>query len=285
MTSLTYRISSSRDGASIARCARRRGGLQRAARAQVLQASRYRPVSAPLDPERRAELVARLGAVRARLADACASVGRDPHHVTIVAVTKTFPAADIAGLAGLGVTDIGENRDQEVRAKIAELAASSWEVPSLRWHFVGRLQTNKCRSVARYAHVVHSVDRVEVASALEAGAQRAERRISVFVQVSLDEDPARGGVVPARLGELADHIAAQEQLTLVGVMAVAPLGADPDAAFERLAALSAGLQNDHPEASAVSAGMSEDLEAAVRHGATHLRVGSALLGRRTPTFG
>lgn len=251
----------------------------------MLPASIDQPVSAPLDPERRAELVTHLGAVRARLAEACAGVGRDPHDVTIVAVTKTFPAADIAGLASIGVADIGENRDQDARAKIAELAASTWELPPLRWHFVGRLQSNKCRSVARYAHVVHSVDRVEVASALAAGAQRAERELSVFAQVSLDEDPARGGVVPARLGELADHIASQERITLIGVMAVAPLGADPDAAFERLASISAGLQNEHPDARAISAGMSEDLEAAVRHGATHVRVGSALLGRRTPNIG
>jgi pyridoxal phosphate enzyme (YggS family) len=242
-------------------------------------------VSAPLDPERRAELVARLGAVRARLADACASVGRDPHDVTIVAVTKTFPAIDIAGLASIGVTDIGENRDQDARAKIAELSASGWDLPPLRWHFVGRLQTNKCRSVARYAHVVHSVDRVEVTSALGDGAQRAERQLSVFAQVSLDENLARGGVMPSGLGELADRITAQQRLTLIGVMAVAPLGEDPDAAFQRLATISAGLQNDHPAASAISAGMSEDLEAAVRHGATHVRVGSALLGRRTPNIG
>jgi PLP dependent protein len=251
----------------------------------MLPVSVDRPVSAQLDPERRAELVARLGAVRARLADACAGVGRDPHDVTIVAVTKTFPAIDIAGLASIGVTDIGENRDQDARAKIAELEASRWELPPLRWHFVGRLQTNKCRSVARYAHVVHSVDRVTVASALAAGAQQAERKLLVFAQVSLDEDPARGGVVPAGLGELADHVAALEGLTLIGIMAVAPLGADPDAAFERLATISAGLQNAHPEASAISAGMSEDLEAAVRYGATHVRIGSALLGRRTANFG
>ena len=242
-------------------------------------------MSAPLDPERRAQLVARLGAVRARLSDASASVGRDPHDVTIVAVTKTFPALDIAGLASIGVTDIGENRDQDARAKIAELAASRWELPPLRWHFVGRLQTNKCRSVARYAHVVHSVDRVEVASALADGAQRADRQLLVFAQVSLDENPDRGGVLPSRLGDLADDITAQERLTLLGVMAVAPLGEDPDVAFERLATISAGLQNEHPAASAISAGMSEDLEAAVRHGATHVRVGSALLGRRAPNIG
>lgn len=241
-------------------------------------------MSEPLDPDRRAELVAALAAVRSRLVDACSAAGRDPHTITLVAVTKGFPASDIASLATLGVTDIGENRDQEARAKVAELAG--WpELSPLRWHFVGRLQTNKCRSIARYADVVHSVDRAEVATALAAGAQRAGRQLDVFAQVSLDDDPARGGVVAGELAGLADHIAAQDALRLLGVMAVAPLGADPDAAFERLAGIAARLRADHPDAVAISAGMSADLEAAVRNGATHVRVGSALLGRRTPTFG
>lgn len=241
-------------------------------------------MSEPLDPDRRAELVAALAAVRSRLVDACSAAGRDPHTITLVAVTKGFPASDIASLATLGVTDIGENRDQEARAKVAELAG--WpELSPLRWHFVGRLQTNKCRSIARYADVVHSVDRAEVATALAAGAQRAGRQLDVFAQVSLDDDPARGGVVAGELAGLADHIAAQDALRLLGVMAVAPLGADPDAAFERLAGIAARLRADHPDAVAISAGMSADLEAAVRHGATHVRVGSALLGRRAPIFG
>jgi pyridoxal phosphate enzyme (YggS family) len=238
-------------------------------------------VSERLDPDRRAELVAGLAAVRGRLADASASIGRDPHAITLVAVTKGFPASDIASLATLGITDIGENRDQEARAKVAELANR----PDLTWHFVGRLQTNKCRSVARYAGVVHSVDRIEVAAALAAGAQRAERHLDVFIQVSLDDDPTRGGVPAAELAPLADHVATQDALRLLGVMAVAPLGADPDEAFERLAGIAARLRADHPDATAISAGMSVDLESAIRNGATHLRVGSALLGRRTPTFG
>jgi len=242
-------------------------------------------VSAPLDPDRQAELVARLAAVRGRLGDACAVVSRDPHSITFVAVTKGFPASDVASVATLGLTDIGESRDQEARAKIAELDASTWPLPELSWHFVGRLQTNKCRFVARYADVVHSVDRVEVATALAAGAQRAQRHVDVFAQVSLDDDPSRGGVVAAELPPLAEHITGQESLRLLGVMAVAPLGADPDPAFERLAAIAARLRAEHPEAVAISAGMSADLESAVRYGATHVRVGSALLGRRTPTFG
>jgi hypothetical protein len=242
-------------------------------------------VSASLDADRRAELVAALAATQARLAHACAAVGRDPRAVTLIAVTKGFPASDVASLASLGVTDIGENRDQEARAKIAELAASTWDVPPLRWHFVGRLQTNKCRSVARYADVVHSVDRVEVASALASGALRADRYLDVFVQASLDGNTARGGATIEGLAELADHVAAQQLLRLLGVMAVAPLGAGPEEEFERLAGISGRLRERHPDAVAISAGMSADLEAAVRHGATHVRVGSALLGRRTFTFG
>lgn len=242
-------------------------------------------MSAPPDTERRAELVSGLAAVRGRLADACATVQRDPHEITLIAVTKGFPASDVAALAAIGVTDIGENRDQEARRKIAELAAAQWDLPPLVWHFVGRLQTNKCRSVARYADVVHSVDRVEVSTAVAAGAHRAGRDLDVFVQVSLDGDVSRGGVVAENLVELADHVAGQEHLRLRGVMAVAPLGGDPDAAFDRLAGISASLRQRYPQAGAISAGMSADLEAALRHGATHVRVGSALLGRRTPTFG
>jgi pyridoxal phosphate enzyme (YggS family) len=242
-------------------------------------------VSEPLDPDRRAELVAGLAAVRSRLTDACAGAGRDPRTLTLVAVTKNFPASDVASLATLGVTDFGENRDQEAKAKLAELDRASWPMPELTWHFVGRLQTNKCRSVARYADVVHSVDRTEVATALAAGAQRAERQLDVFIQVSLDDDPGRGGVPAGELAALADRVVAQNALRLLGIMAVAPLGADPDEAFERLAGIAARLRTEHPDATSISAGMSADLESAVRHGATHVRVGSALLGRRTPTFG
>ena len=228
-----------------------------------------------------------LAAVRGRLVDACAEVNRDPHAVTLVAVTKGFPASDVASLAALGITDVGESRDQEAKAKIAELAraTSAGQVPPLHWHFVGKLQTNKCRSIARYADVVQSVDRAETASALASGAQRAERTLAVFVQVSLDGEPARGGVLPERLEALADLIAAAEPLRLRGVMAIAPLGMDPDRAFERLAAIAAELRTRHLSATGISAGMSADLEAAIRHGATHVRVGTALLGRRSDVFG
>ena len=244
-------------------------------------------MSAPLDPRRRAELVSALAAVRGRLVDACASVGRDVHSVTMVAVTKGFPASDVLDLAALGISDFGESRDQEARAKIAELdrAVPVWTPEAVRWHFVGKLQTNKCRSIARYSAVVHSVDRAEVVAALEAGAARAEREIDVFAQVSLDGDPARGGVVADSLPSLADQIAESPSLRLLGVMAIAPLGADPDQAFERLAVISAELRERHPGAVSISAGMTADFEAAIRNGATHVRVGTALLGRRSDSFG
>lgn len=206
---------------------------------------------------------------------ACEAAGRRRADVTLVAVTKAFPVGDVAALAALGLRDFGENRDPEAKVKAGAL-------PELRWHFVGRLQRNKCRSVATYADVVHSVDRVAVAAALEAGAVRADRQIGVMVQVSLDGDPARGGATPAEVPVVAQACAGAEHLRLFGVMAIAPQHLDPDPAFGRLAAIAADLRAAYPAATAISAGMSADLEAAVHHGATHLRLGTALLGHRTP---
>lgn len=227
---------------------------------------------------RRDEVAANLGKVRDRIAAACAAAGRDAAEVTLVAVTKTYPASDVALLAGLGVTEVGENRDQEAAPKAAALAADG--VP-VRWHFVGRLQRNKCRSVAGYADVVQSVDSVRLADALGAAAERHGRALDVLVQVSLDGDTARGGTLPgADLDAVAAGVAAQETLRLAGLMAVAPLGEPPDAAFARLADIAARFRVDHPTAAVLSAGMSDDLESAISFGATHVRVGSALLGRR-----
>lgn len=245
-----------------------------------------------LDGERRAELVGSLGAVRARIADACIAASRDPRSVTLIAVTKSYPAVDVATLAALGVGDVGESRDQEASAKVTEVAQlrraspADQPLPQLRWHFVGRLQSRKSRSVASYADAVHSVDRLELVAQLAAGVTRAGRdRLDVFVQVSLDEDPSRGGVTGDHVLALADEIAARPELRLRGVMAVAPMAADPHAAFADLAAAAARLRAVHPDADAISAGMSADLEAAVAHGSTHVRVGSALLGRRRQVFG
>jgi PLP dependent protein len=232
-------------------------------------------VSGP-DP-RTAELEERLRDVRARVARACAAAGRSEGEVTLVVVTKTWPAADVARLAALGVRDVGENRDQEAAAKAADCRGLG-----LRWHFVGRLQGNKARSVAGYCDVVHSLDRARLVAPLDRGALAAGRTLDCLLQVSLDGDPTRGGAPPGGIPALADAVAARQGLRLAGLMAVAPQGADPVAAFARLADLSADLVGRHPGATALSAGMSADLEAAVAAGATHLRVGTAVMGSRPP---
>jgi hypothetical protein len=252
-------------------------------------------VSASVDNRRPAELVASLAAVRTRLTDAATAANRDPWSVTLIAVTKTFPASDIAILLDLGVVDIAESRDQEARAKLAQLQAGDDRrtndrrtnaVHEPRVHFVGKLQTNKCRSVARYADCVHTVDRRAVADALSEGVRVAEREpLPVFVQVSIDGDPARGGVLAAGLATLVDAVAADERLRLLGLMAVAPLAGPPQAAYAKLAELAALVRADHPSAVSISAGMSGDFEIAIEYGATHVRIGSALLGRRDATFG
>jgi pyridoxal phosphate enzyme (YggS family) len=232
--------------------------------------------------ERQAALVTSLGAVRARISTACEAAGRDQQRVTLVAVTKTYPAEDIVTLGRLGVLDIGESKDQEVRRKIDDLGTGA---DPIRWHLVGRLQTNKARSVVGYAAAVHSVDRPKLARALaDAAGEGRETPLDVFVQISLDDDPDRGGVAVGDLDRLADAVVERPELRLRGVMAVPPMGADADTAFARLGELSQHLQTVHPGADAISAGMSDDLEAAVRHGSTHVRVGTALLGRRGQVF-
>ena len=229
----------------------------------------------PATASRRDELAARLGRVRARITDAVAAAGRsdDPE---LVVVTKFFPASDVDLLTELGVTQIGENRDQEASAKCAQVASRE----RLTVHFIGQLQSNKAGSVAHYADVVQSVDRAKVVHALDRGAEQAGRILDVTVQVNLEQAAGRGGVEPAQARELADLVAGCQALTLRGVMAVAPLGGNPGAAFARLQEVADGIRGDHPDATWVSAGMSGDLEAAVEHGATHLRVGSAILGSR-----
>ena len=227
---------------------------------------------------RAVELAANLGDVERRLSAACTAAGRDRSEVTLVAVTKTWPASDAAALRDLGVCDLAENRDAEARGKAAR-------VVGVRWHFVGSIQTNKARSVAAYADVVHSLDRLSLVAALDRGAGRAGRSVQVLVQVSLDGDPARGGARPADVEALAEAVVATGHLELRGVMAVAPVGADPATAFGRLQQVARQLVTSHPAATAISAGMSGDLEEAVAAGATHVRVGTALLGPRTPVLG
>jgi pyridoxal phosphate enzyme (YggS family) len=227
---------------------------------------------------RREELAANLATVEERLTAACTAAGRDREELTLIAVTKTWPASDAALLRDLGVTDLGENRDQEAAPKAAE-------VRGVRWHFVGQLQSNKAKSVARYADVVHALDRPQVVDALSDGAVRAEREIDALVQVSLDGDPARGGATPEQVPALADQVSGAPGLRLAGVMAVAPMGLLARDAFARLAAVAAQVRRDHPDATGISAGMSGDLEDAIAAGATMVRVGSAILGARPRYLG
>lgn len=250
-----------------------------------------------MTPARRTELAGNLAATRARVAAACAAAGRDPSEITLIAVTKTRPAEDVVALTELGQADFGENRDQEAAPKAAEVAEAA--MGPVRWHFIGQLQTNKAHSVVRYASVVHSVDRIRLVRALGNAARAAHPAASAagpattdpdapapapvtcLVQVSLDGDAARGGALISQLPEIAAAIEAEQGLALGGIMAVAPLGVAPETAFALLGALSDTVREINPAATIISAGMSGDLEAAVRNGATHLRIGTALLGNRS----
>jgi uncharacterized pyridoxal phosphate-containing UPF0001 family protein len=296
-----------------------------------------------LTADRRAQLAANLDEVRGRIARACSAAGRDPSSVTLVAVTKTYPASDVELLASLGITDVAENKDQEAAAKAATVSAP------LRWHVVGRLQRNKATSVTGYADVVESVDSLRLVAALSKASVAGRRSpLEVLIQISLDGDPARGGAIastgsapgdpsltdswpgggssrtpgsllsaageslsvassPSVLGSSpSEHASASidisgfsdsvnperdlwrvaaaadaaDGLRLAGVMAVAPRGWDPDAAFVILAGLARRLRVRYPDATVISAGMSGDLEAALRQGATHVRIGTSLLGMR-----
>ncbi|WP_433521911.1 YggS family pyridoxal phosphate-dependent enzyme [Nocardia pseudovaccinii] len=234
---------------------------------------------------RTAELAANLADLNKRIGAACHATGRDPDSVRLLPVTKFFPAADIAILHRLGCREFGESREQEATAKVAELA----DLADVRWHMIGRLQRNKARIVARWAHAVHSVDSERLATALDTAARAAmdagERGepVRVLIQVSLDEDPGRGGVAPEDLAALADRVATAPGLQLAGLMAIPPLDAVPDDAFARLAHLHLLVRADHPEATELSAGMSSDLESAIEHGSTCVRVGTALMGARPIT--
>jgi pyridoxal phosphate enzyme (YggS family) len=246
--------------------------------------------------ERTAEIAGRLEQVRDRISAACVAAGRSPDEVTLVAVTKTYPADDVVRLASLGVTEVGENRDQEAGPKAAAVATLSGGAagPNVRWHFVGHLQRNKCRSVVQYADVIHSVDSVRLAVALCEAAKGRERPLEVLVQASLDGDTARGGATAANsdsfqpaveVERVAEVLAsADPTIALKGIMAVAPMGWEPERAFAELHKLAESLRSLHPSAGWISAGMSGDLEQAVKYGSTHVRVGSALLGNR-PALG
>lgn len=233
--------------------------------------------------DRKSQLTANLAEVEERIAAACAAAGRKREEVTLIVVTKTYPASDVRILSEFGVRHVAENRDQDAAPKAADCS----DLP-LAWHFVGQLQTNKVRSVVSYADVVQSVDRPKLVTALSTGAVRAERELGCLIQVALDAEEngrgERGGVGPGGIEELAGLVAEAPGLRLDGLMTVAPLtgpyAGRQQAAFERLMEFSTLMRAAHPAANMVSAGMSADLEQAVAAGATHVRVGTAVLGVR-----
>ena len=230
-----------------------------------------------------ASLAERLSLVKEGIAEAARNAGRDVNDLTTIVVTKFHPAELVRDLYDLGVRNVGENRHQEAEAKAAELSELD-----LTWHFIGQLQSNKARAVRKYASVVHSVDRPSLVTALGNAAFTPEGEpennivsvLDCFVQLNLTQDPARGGVQPADVVELAELVAAQPSLNLLGVMAVAPLDEEPRVAFARVRAASERVQSVIPAATYISAGMSHDYAAAISEGATHLRIGSAITGNR-----
>ena len=223
------------------------------------------------------DIQSNLEKINSRIAEACSRSKRNISEITLIAVTKTYPASDVDLLKQLGIENVGENKDQEASGKISQVKEK------FSWHFIGQLQSNKAKSVVTYAELVHSVDRLSLAKELQKSASAIAKKQKVLIQVDLDQsgpDPSRGGVWPADLAALAQFISQSENLELTGLMSVAPLGENPSEAFERLAQIRSDFLKNYPNAVILSAGMSEDLEAAIEHGATHLRIGSALLGER-----
>ncbi len=216
-------------------------------------------------------LGARLRSVQEKIADAATAVNRDPSEITLIVVTKFHPSSLIRDLAALGVRDIGENRHPEAGNKFDELSDLD-----LTWHFIGQLQTKKARQVARYADVIHGIDRVGLVDALSP----IERRIDCFVQVNLTSDPGRGGVQPLEMPQLIERVIETPSLNLRGLMAVAPLDEEPRSAFARLRELSELATTIAPGATDISAGMTGDFVDAIAEGATHLRIGTAITGNR-----
>ncbi|WP_096440820.1 YggS family pyridoxal phosphate enzyme [Mycobacterium shigaense] len=246
---------------------------------------------------RESELTHALAAVRSRLALAAQRAGRNVGEIELLPITKFFPVTDVAILSRLGCRSVGESREQEASAKVAELtrlvaaSAASGRPDSreVHWHMVGRIQRKKAKSLARWAHTAHSVDSSPLVTALDRAIAAAladglrKDRLRVYVQISLDGDVSRGGVdmtVPGAVDEVCAQVDAADSLELIGLMGIPPLGGDPEAAFERLQTEHRRVLESHPNALGLSAGMSNDLEIAVKHGSTCVRVGTALLGPR-----
>lgn len=219
-----------------------------------------------------AERYARVGQ---SISDAASKAGRNAEELTLIVVTKNHPATLVAELIDLGARHFGENRDQEASPKAAQVAELRPAV-EINWHFVGQLQSNKTKSVLKYAKAIHSLDRPSLLDALN----KAQLPVEVFIELNLTSDANRGGIQIANLTEFAEAVLAIPHLSLRGVMGVAGLGEDPNREFERIREASAKLMQVAPAAKFISAGMSEDFEVAIAHGATHLRIGTAITGKR-----
>ncbi len=244
--------------------------------------------------ERQSELTRALAAVRSRLARAAESAGRNVAEIELLPITKFFPATDVAILSRLGCRAVGESREQEAAAKVTELTrllAGSQRSDSreMQWHMVGQIQRKKARALARWAHTAHSVDSPQLVTALDravTGALAEHRRskpLRIYVQVSLDGDVSRGGVdiaVPGAVDEICAQVDGAQSLELIGLMGIPPLDWEPERAFDQLQSEHSRVCREFPQAVGLSAGMSNDLEIAVKHGSTCVRVGTALLGQR-----
>lgn len=220
-------------------------------------------------------VVDRVSAIRDRVADAAAKSGRDSSEITLIAVTKFHPAELITEVFDAGITDVGESRPQELVQKQSALGV----IPGLQWHFVGQLQRNKAKIVRNADCVIHSVDRSSLIDALNIDLDPLNPQ-QIFLQLNLSDDPARGGVAPADLLPLAEYAQAAGGFQVLGVMAVPRLGEPLDQEFTQIAEASQSLQSLIPQATAISAGMSGDFEEAIKFGATHLRIGTAITGPR-----
>jgi pyridoxal phosphate enzyme (YggS family) len=219
--------------------------------------------------DRRSEIAGNLEAVREQISLAADRAGRSANEITLIAVTKTFPASDVEILKDLGVTNFGENRDADAAPKAAEISGI--------WHFQGQIQSNKLKSITSWANVLHSLDQIRHFEVVE---KIAPHPLDIFCQVSLDGSEGRGGVSENELFELAQAIEKSETHRLLGLMAVAPLGADPADAFSKLSVIHKAFMADFPKANKLSAGMSGDFKEAIAYGATHIRIGSQILGSR-----
>ena len=223
--------------------------------------------------DRKNEIAAKLTEVNERIASAAALAGRNASDIKLIVVTKTFPVTDLNYLYELGVRDFGENRDQEASEKVSLLAAD------INWHFQGQIQSNKLKSITSWAKYIHSIDQFKYAKMVSEFA--GDQSKSIFLQVSLDKIPeSRGGIDPVKLHDLANQVSALPNINLMGLMAVAPLDEVTDLAFAKLAKIHSEFMKDFPEAKSLSAGMSGDYESAIGYGATHLRIGSSILGNR-----